>query len=174
MGAPMNASCLLVLGGARSGKSRYAQDRAEALEGDLIFIATAHALDEEMAERIARHRSDRGKRWRTIESPLALADTIAGHCGPDRVLLVDCLTLWMSNLILGDHDVEAAVDGVRKAISQATGPLIFVSNEVGLGIVPDNALARRFRDAAGSVNRAIAAVATEAMFIAAGLPLRLK
>jgi adenosylcobinamide kinase/adenosylcobinamide-phosphate guanylyltransferase len=165
---------LLVLGGARSGKSRFAQARAEALSGDLIYIATAQALDAEMAERIGRHRQDRGPRWRTVEEPLGLPGAIAAHAAPGTVLLVDCLTLWLSNLLLADHDLDMAYRQLTAAMAQARGPLILVANEVGLGIVPDNALARRFRDAAGRLNQHVAAGADEVVFIAAGLPLRLK
>lgn len=171
MAAPYS---LLVLGGARSGKSGYAQRRAEALAGDRVFVATAQALDAEMAERIARHRRDRGDRWRTIEAPLDLAPVIVTEARADRVLLVDCLTLWVSNLLLADCPVEPAVAALRAALAAARGPVVLVANEVGLGIVPDNALARRFRDAAGWVNQAVAAAADEVQFLAAGLPLTLK
>lgn len=165
---------LLVLGGARSGKSRYAQARAEALDAELVFIATAQAFDAEMTERIERHRDDRGDRWTTIEAPVALAAAIRAECREDRVLLIDCLTLWTSNLLLAEHDIPAATAELVAAIGDATGPLILVSNEVGLGIVPDNELARRFRDEAGRINQQVAAAVDEAMFIASGLPLRLK
>ena len=168
---------LLVLGGARSGKSRYAQQRAEALPGALVYVATAQAFDDEMAARIAHHRADRGARWRTVEAPLALPGLIAAETRPDRVLLVDCLTLWASNLLLADcaddEGAEAAAALVA-SLTAAAGPVILVANEVGLGIVPDNALARRFRDIAGRINQAVAATAAEVQFIAAGLPLRLK
>lgn len=167
-------TALLVLGGARSGKSSYAQSRAEALAGELRFVATAQAFDAEMADRIARHRADRGPRWSTIEAPVELAAAIRAESGEDRVLLVDCLTLWTSNLLLAGHDIAAATGELVKSVSDAPGPLILVANEVGLGIVPDNALARRFRDEAGRVNQRIAAAASEVVFIAAGLPLRLK
>jgi adenosylcobinamide kinase/adenosylcobinamide-phosphate guanylyltransferase len=171
---PGSHSSLLVLGGARSGKSRYAQQRAEALPGELIFVATAQALDDEMAARIARHRSDRGQRWRTIEAVIDIADVIQTEARPDRVLLVDCLTLWASNLMFAERDhVEHARD-LARAIKNAAGPVILVANEVGLGIVPDNALARRFRDVAGEINQIVAASASEAVFMAAGLPLKLK
>lgn len=170
----MTLSTLLVLGGARSGKSRYAQQRAEAEAGALLYIATGQPFDAEMAERIARHRADRGPRWRTVEAPLALAETIATEAAPGRVLLVDCLTLWASNLMLAEHDAEAEAERLAAAIRAAQGPLILVSNEVGLGIVPDNALARRFRDVAGRINQAAAAAVDEAVFLAAGLPLTLK
>lgn len=165
---------LLVLGGARSGKSRYAQIRAEALPGELVFIATAQAFDAEMTGRIRRHRDDRGERWRTVEAPIALADVIAAESAPGRVLLIDCLTLWASNILLGDHDDDAATARLVQAIGDAAGPVILVANEVGLGIVPDNILARRYRDLAGTINQRIAAVADEVQFIAAGLPFRLK
>ena len=168
------SNALLVLGGARSGKSRYAQARAEALDGELVFVATAQALDGEMAERIAHHRDDRGPRWSTLEAPVELGAAIRAEAGPGRVLLVDCLTLWTSNLLLADRDIAAAAGELVHAIGQARGALIFVSNEVGLGIVPDNALARRFRDEAGRVNQQVAAAAGEVVFVAAGLPLRLK
>lgn len=165
---------LLVLGGARSGKSRHAQTRAEAEAGALVYVATAQPFDDEMAERIARHRADRGPRWRTVEAPLDLAATIMAETRPDAVLLIDCLTLWASNLIFADRDVAEATAALVAAIGATRGPLILVSNEVGLGIVPDNALARRFRDVAGTINQAVAAAVDEAIFLAAGLPIHLK
>lgn len=165
---------LLVLGGARSGKSRHAQTRAEAEAGALVYVATAQPFDDEMAERIARHRADRGPRWRTVEAPLDLAATIMAETRPDAVLLIDCLTLWASNLIFAERDVAEATAVLVAAIGTTRGPLILVSNEVGLGIVPDNALARRFRDVAGTINQAVAAAVDEAVFLAAGLPIRLK
>lgn len=165
---------LLVLGGARSGKSRYAQMRAETFTGELVYVATGQAFDDEMTARIARHQSDRGPRWSTVEAPLELAAAIHTHSRPDRMLLIDCLTLWTSNLLLGDHAIAAAVTGLEQAITSAAGPLIFVANEVGLGIVPDNPLARRFRDEAGMLNQKIAAAVAEVVLVSAGLPLRLK
>lgn len=164
---------LFVLGGARSGKSRYAQQRAEMLTGRHVFIATAEAWDDEMRDRIVRHRADRDARWTTVDAPHDLPEAIRAQ-GPDTVLLVDCLTLWTSNLLLAERDIEAATADLITAIAVFEGKLILVANEVGLGIVPDNALARRFRDAAGRVNQAVAAVAHEVVFIAAGLPLPLK
>ncbi|MET0270250.1 MAG: bifunctional adenosylcobinamide kinase/adenosylcobinamide-phosphate guanylyltransferase [Sphingomonas sp.] len=165
---------LLVLGGARSGKSRHAQRLAEACGGRLAFIATAQAFDGEMTARIVRHRADRDHRWRTIEAPVDLADAILRADAEDAVLLVDCLTLWASNLLLAEADTNAALAALVSAIGDARGRIILVSNEVGLGIVPDNALARRFRDLAGTINQAVAAVADRVHFIAAGLPLVLK
>lgn len=167
-------SHLLVLGGARSGKSRYAQGRAEALQGELVYLATAQAFDEEMRERIALHRSDRGPRWSTVEAPLELAEAIAECSRPGTVVLVDCLTLWASNLILAERDTAMGAEGLVCAILNARGPVILVANEVGLGIVPDNALARRFRDVAGRINQDTAAAVGEVVMMFSGLPLVVK
>ncbi|MET0238605.1 MAG: bifunctional adenosylcobinamide kinase/adenosylcobinamide-phosphate guanylyltransferase [Sphingobium sp.] len=167
-------SSLLVLGGARSGKSRIAQERAEALPGTHIYIATAQAHDTEMEDRIARHRADRGPMWETLEVPLDLPAAIRARSGRGHVLLVDCLTLWATNLLLGDHDAEAATGDLCAAMQAFDGHVILVANEVGLGIVPDNALARAFRDVAGRMNQHVAAAAEEVLFVAAGLGLRLK
>lgn len=164
----------LVLGGARSGKSRHAQALAETRVGDHVFIATAQAFDGEMHDRIARHRADRDARWRTVEAPLALADAIRAADGADVVMLVDCLTLWASNLLLGEHDADPAVDDLVATIAGLRGVVVFVSNEVGYGIVPDNALARRFRDVAGILNQRVAAVVERVDLVVAGLPLRVK
>jgi adenosylcobinamide kinase/adenosylcobinamide-phosphate guanylyltransferase len=165
---------LFVLGGARSGKSRYAQGRAEACPGALAYIATAQAFDDEMADRIARHRDDRDARWTTLEEPLDLAGAIDRAGAGAGAVLVDCLTLWLSNLMLAELPLNAPVAALGEAIRRCPCPLVLVSNEVGLGIVPDNPLARRFRDEAGRLNQAVAALAGEVQFIAAGLPLRMK
>lgn len=167
-------SSLLVLGGARSGKSAYAQARAEALAGRLIYIATAQAFDAEMVDRIARHQADRDTRWTTVEEPLDLPAAIVANSRANSVVLVDCLTLWASNLLLADHDLGAALQALAKAVAGSQGAVILVANEVGLGIVPDNALARRFRDYAGSINQAVAAAASEVVMMFAGLPMTLK
>ncbi|MFZ5700696.1 MAG: bifunctional adenosylcobinamide kinase/adenosylcobinamide-phosphate guanylyltransferase [Pseudomonadota bacterium] len=167
-------SKLLVLGGARSGKSRYAQARAEALTGELVYVATAQGFDQEMRERIALHRTDRGPRWSTVEAPLELAEAITAHSRPGTVVLVDCLTLWASNLILAEHETAAATAGLLRAVLDAPGPVILVANEVGLGIVPDNALARHFRDVAGRINQELATEVDEVVMMVAGLPLVLK
>jgi adenosylcobinamide kinase / adenosylcobinamide-phosphate guanylyltransferase len=170
-----NAFCqLLVLGGTRSGKSRYAQAQAEALPGQLVYIATAEALDAEMEDRIARHRDDRGSRWKTVEAPLDLAEAIVAQSGPDSVVLVDCLTLWASNLMLAERDIPVAIFELLAAMAEVPGKIILVSNEVGLGVVPDNALARRFRDVAGEINQAMAACVDRTVLVTAGLPLILK
>lgn len=165
---------LFVLGGARSGKSRYAQQRAEALAGSHVFIATAEAWDEEMADRIARHRADRDARWETVDAPRDLVAALDAASGSGAVVLVDCLTLWASNLLLVDADMEEATAALAEAIARFEGELILVANETGLGIVPDNALARRFRDAAGRINQAVAAIAGEVVLVVAGLPMRVK
>lgn len=165
---------LFVIGGARSGKSGYAQRRAETCGLSPVFVATAQAFDAEMTDRIARHRADRGPEWQTVEAPLALPETIAAHATPDRVLLVDCLTLWVTNLLMAERPIPAACDALTQAIEQAQGPVILVSNEVGWGIVPDNALARRFRDEAGFLHQRVAKTVPEVQLVVAGLPTRLK
>lgn len=167
-------SVLFVLGGARSGKSRYAQDRMEALPGRLAFIATAQAFDEEMEERIARHRADRGSRWETLEAPVDLPAAIGRAQALADAVLVDCLTLWLSNLMLGEHDLAGRTGALIEALGSCSVPIALVSNEVGMGIVPENALARHFRDEAGRLNQRIAAIAQEVVLVAAGIPLVLK
>jgi adenosylcobinamide kinase/adenosylcobinamide-phosphate guanylyltransferase len=166
----MAARVTLVLGGARAGKSHYAMT---LLSGGL-FIATAEAGDAEMAERIAAHRAERGDAWTTIEEPIDLAGVLRRHAGDARPILVDCLTLWLSNLMHGERDIDGATGGLLATLDDRVGETVFVANEVGLGIVPDNALARRFRDAQGMLNRRIAARADRVVFMAAGLPLVLK
>jgi len=168
------APILFVLGGARSGKSRFAEAQALALAANPVYVATAQAFDVEMEERIALHRQRRGDAWQTVEAPHALPEAIAEHADPNRVLLVDCLTLWLTNRLLADADLDADRDRLLAALTAAPGAVVLVSNEVGLSIVPDNALARRFRDEQGHLNQKIAALADTAWFVAAGLPLRLK
>jgi len=168
-----------VLGGARSGKSRLAQTRAEASGLIPVLVATATAGDAEMAERIARHRAERDARWLTVEEPIDLAGALRREARPDRILVVDCLTLWLTNrMFAADHvppeDVDAAGRALAASLPELAGPVVLVSNEVGLGIVPDNALARRFRDHQGRLNQTVAAVADSVTFVAAGLPLVLK
>jgi adenosylcobinamide kinase/adenosylcobinamide-phosphate guanylyltransferase len=169
----------LVLGGARSGKSRYAEAMIEESAMSAVYLATAEARDGEMAERIARHRARRAAgqsaiRWRTVEEPLALAECLVGLARPDHPILVDCLTLWLSNLMLAGRDVAAETAGLVAAIPSLAGPVVLVANEVGLGIVPDTPLGRAFRDYAGFLNQSLAAVADHVVFLAAGLPLVLK
>ncbi|WP_165187015.1 bifunctional adenosylcobinamide kinase/adenosylcobinamide-phosphate guanylyltransferase [Caulobacter soli] len=170
-------SFTLVLGGARSGKSAFAQGAAEALAarngGRLVMIATAQAFDAEMVERIARHRQDRDGAWTTLEAPLDIAGALR-ELGSSDVVVVDCLTLWVSNLMLDERDVAAAAAELVAAVERFEGALWLVSNEVGFGIVPDNALARRFRDEAGRLHQALAQVADAVTLVVAGLTLSLK
>jgi adenosylcobinamide kinase/adenosylcobinamide-phosphate guanylyltransferase len=162
-----------VLGGARSGKSTHAETLVTALPAPWTYIATAHAFDGEMEQRIASHRVRRAPGWETIEAPLDLVAALAAL--PDgRPVLVDCLTLWLTNQMLAEGDLEVEGQRLAGVLSRPRGPWFVVSNEVGLGIVPDNALARRFRDAAGRLNQAVAGVADEVLFMVAGLPMRVK
>lgn len=165
---------LLILGGARSGKSRHGQRLAEAIGGTLVYIATAQAFDAEMEDRIARHRADRDARWQTIEAPIDLGAAIAEVDAPRTVVLVDCLTLWTSNLLLADQDIPAATQALCEQISRVQGRLILIANETGLGIVPDNVLARRFRDAAGLLNQGVAQAVGAVDFVVAGIARRWK
>jgi adenosylcobinamide kinase/adenosylcobinamide-phosphate guanylyltransferase len=164
----------LVLGGARSGKSRHAERLIEGAAAHGTYCATAEAGDAEMAARIAAHRARRGAFWRTVEAPLALAATIAAEAAPERPLLVDCLTLWLSNVMLAERPVEAEIAALHAALRDAAGPMVLVANEVGMGLVPETPLGRRFRDAAGWLNQEIAGLADRVVFVAAGLPLVLK
>ena len=166
-------SIVMVTGGARSGKSALAESLAARLGGPLIYIATAEARDTEMARRIAAHRDRRGPGWRTVEEPLELAAALRGSDG-QGVRLVDCLTLWLSNLMAANEDVAPRTDALCAALAEQQAPVVLVTNELGLGIVPDNALARRFRDAHGLMNQAVAQVAGEVWMAVSGLPLRLK
>jgi adenosylcobinamide kinase/adenosylcobinamide-phosphate guanylyltransferase len=170
----MTQPCItLVTGGARSGKSAEAERRVLALPGPPVYIATAEAGDGEMAERIARHRQRRGAEWRTVEAPLALAGALEASDGAGP-RLVDCLTLWLSNVLLAGREGEAAAEALEAVLRAQVSPVVLVTNEVGAGIVPENALARAFRDAAGLLNQRIAAVADEVVLTVSGLPLVLK
>lgn len=164
---------ILITGGARSGKSTLAEARVLGMGPRATYIATAEIRDTEMAERIAVHQARRGDEWRSHPAPLDLvaALTATDGLGPR---LVDCLTLWLSNLMLGGHDWQVAAQGLVTALPRQSDPVVIVTNEVGAGIVPDNALARRFRDAAGLTNQQVAAVADEVILAVAGLPLRVK
>ena len=161
----------LVLGGARSGKSAYAEALIEAEPGPWLYLATAQAWDDEMRDRIAQHRARRPEGWITRDVPMALAEAVGRATGP---VLVDCLTLWLTNLILAEADVPAASAALAEACAAALGPVVLVSNEVGLGIVPENALARRFRDEAGRLHQRLAARADRVVLTVAGLPLVVK
>ena len=172
-------SITLVLGGARSGKSQYAETLIANAAISGTYIATAEAGDAEMAARIAHHRArrhsvGRGDFWRTIDAPLDLAPVILDHADPARPILVDCLTLWLSNLMLGGRVAEYETEGLLGTLRDAAGPVVLVANEVGLGLVPETPLGRQFRDAAGRLNQGVAALANRVVFVAAGLPLVLK
>jgi adenosylcobinamide kinase/adenosylcobinamide-phosphate guanylyltransferase len=179
----MGGRLILVIGGGRSGKSSFALDYVERLGGDRVFVATAPVLDAEMAERVERHRAERaGRGWRTVEEQFALAAALDA-ADPEASMLVDCLTLWLGNLMYRaepdgamptEDDVSVLAGELAAAARRRAGPTLFVANEVGLGIVPDNPQARRFRDLAGRINQILAAAADEAYFLVSGLPMRIK
>lgn len=164
----------LVLGGARSGKSRYAEELIKGAAPPWVYIATAEALDDEMRERIAHHRNRRDGDWRTVDAPRDLAGAISRAGADGRPILIDCLTLWLSNTLLAEADVDEACVELTAALSASRGPIVAVSNEVGFGLVPETPLGRRFRDAQGRLNQQVAAVADRVVLVAAGLPLTLK
>jgi len=165
---------VLVLGGARSGKSAYGERLVADSGLDAVYLATAEPGDSEMAERIAEHRRRRGPAWRTVEEPLALEACLGEVAGEGRAVLVDCLTLWLSNLMLAGADVVSRTEALCRTARALPGLVVFVSNEVGLGLVPETPLGRRFRDAQGRLNQAVAAAGDRVVFVAAGLPLVLK
>jgi adenosylcobinamide kinase/adenosylcobinamide-phosphate guanylyltransferase len=162
----------LVLGGARSGKSRLAESLVARHPPPWLYVATAEAGDAEMAARIAAHRARRGVAWTTIEAPRDLAGRLAEHAG--LPVLVDCLTLWLTNLMLADADIEAEIARLERVLDESRDSIVLVANEVGSGIVPDNALARRFRDLQGQLNQRLAARADRVVLVVAGLPLFVK
>lgn len=164
----------LVLGGAASGKSAYAEELVLRTPGRPVYIATAQAFDGEMTDKIAVHRARRGAVWTNVEEPLDLAGAIARADAPDAVLLVDCLTMWLNNLMADDRDVAAETTHLVDIMGDLQGQIVLVANEVGLGIVPDNALARAFRNLHGTLNQAVSGTADRVVFVAAGLPLALK
>jgi len=164
----------LVLGGARSGKSVFAERLIDHTVLTRIYLATATPGDEEMKLRIAQHRTRRGDGWTTVEEPLALVDALTRESTHGRAVLVDCLTLWLSNVMLAGRDPEIEARRLTRFLGVAQYPIVFVSNEVGLGLVPETELGRAFRDAQGQLNQIIAAAVPNVVFIAAGLPLWLK
>ncbi|AZO46561.1 MAG: bifunctional adenosylcobinamide kinase/adenosylcobinamide-phosphate guanylyltransferase [Mesorhizobium sp.] len=170
---PDRRGLTFIIGGARSGKSAHAETLVTASPSPWAYIATAEAYDDEMRERIALHRARRGEGWATVDAPLDLAAAIEAL--PDHEpVLIDCLTLWLTNHMLAERDLDAECRRLVDVLSRPRGPWFVVSNEVGLGIVPDNALARRFRDAAGRLNQQVAAVADTVLLMVAGLPLKVK
>jgi adenosylcobinamide kinase/adenosylcobinamide-phosphate guanylyltransferase len=167
------APLTLVLGGARSGKSRHAEALVTALPKPWLYIATGEPRDNEMAARIAEHRARRGSQWQTIEAPRELAAALAA-VPAGAAVLIDCLTLWLSNVMLAGADVDAETARFAQSLIGRTGPVVLVANEVGLGIVPENALARRFRDAAGRLNQRLADLADGVVLLVAGIPMKVK
>ncbi|MCA0019833.1 bifunctional adenosylcobinamide kinase/adenosylcobinamide-phosphate guanylyltransferase [Mesorhizobium sp. B264B1A] len=170
---PDRGRLTFIIGGGRSGKSAHAETLMTALPSPWAYIATAQPYDDEMRQRIALHRSRRGEGWTTIDAPLDLVGALEA-LPEDQPVLVDCLTLWLTNHMLADHDVEAECRRLADMLSRPRGPWFVVSNEVGQGIVPDNALGRRFRDAAGRLNQQVAAIAETVLLMVAGLPLKVK
>jgi adenosylcobinamide kinase/adenosylcobinamide-phosphate guanylyltransferase len=167
-------SSVLILGGARSGKSRFAESLVISSGLDRHYVATGRAWDDEMRSRIVQHRADRGDLWTTHEEPLDLVSCLASIDSEGRVILIDCLTLWVTNLMMEERDMAAEFAALSAYLPQAKARLVFVSNEVGLGIVPENAMARAFRDHTGRLHQMIAADVAEVYFVAAGLPLKMK
>lgn len=164
----------LVLGGARSGKSRYAENCAESSGLEPFYIATGRAYDDEMRSRISIHQNRRGLNWTTVEEPLDLAGALLKTAAQNRFVLVDCLTLWVTNLMMAECDIDAETTRLLEVFPKISGEIFFVSNEVGLGIVPDNRMAREFRDYAGFLHQRVAEKAQEVYFMAAGLSLKMK
>ena len=174
-------SRILIVGGARAGKSRYALQCAEDVVSkkgesgvERVFVATAQRSDAEMSARIDRHRSERDAAWRTVEEPLDICDVMLEECRRRSVVVVDCLTLWLNNLMLHDRDVDAEVERLASCLGEIDGDLIIVSNELGLGLVPDTALGRVYRDAHGVMNRVVAEKCDRVVLMVAGLPIMLK
>jgi adenosylcobinamide kinase/adenosylcobinamide-phosphate guanylyltransferase len=169
---------IFVTGGARSGKSDFAQDMAEKIEGKRVFVATAQAFDEEMEERIQKHQENRGARWDTLEEPIDIGGTIRSVLGQYKTILIDCLTVWMSNLLLEYPDqnekISEIVDDFFSGLSESEETIIVVSNEVGMGIVPDNKLARHYRDQIGFLNQRMARRADEVYVLFSGIPVKIK
>lgn len=170
---PENSGLTLVIGGARSGKSKHAESLIGSLDPPWIYVATAEAHDSEMQERIDAHRLRRDMRWQTVEAPLKLAETLK-DLPANRAALVDCLTLWLSNHLLADHDLDGECEALVGALAARTSPTIVVTNEVGQGIVPGDPLSRRFRDAAGKLNQKVASVAGRVILMVAGIPMQVK
>lgn len=165
---------VLVLGGARSGKSAFAEGLVEQSGLAKAYVATGQAFDEEMHRRVGAHRARRGSEWELAEEPLDLCGVLGQTCATDKAVLVDCLTLWVTNLMMAERDQADEADGLILALETLSGTIVLVSNEVGQGIVPDNAMARAFRDHAGLLHQKVAAMADEVYFVTAGLPQRLK
>ena len=174
---------IFVIGGCRSGKSQHALDLVEAMPAEeKIFIATCVPQDEEMKQRVDNHQKQRGRKWKTVEAPVKLPQAITGNARANAVVVVDCLTLWMNNLLMEHaeahdavkHHAEAQIDELTRAIEAAHGPVVLVSNEVGTGIVPVNKLARIYRDLIGTLNQAVAKASESVVWVVAGIPVTIK
>jgi adenosylcobinamide kinase/adenosylcobinamide-phosphate guanylyltransferase len=170
----MAVETTFILGGARSGKSAFAESLALSSGLKPVYLATGRAFDDEMVERIEGHQDRRGDEWETMEEPLALVDALAHAAIPGRIILVDCLTLWITNLMMAEANVEKEVKGLSNALEAPKAPIIIVSNEVGQGVVPDNKMAREFVDLSGLAHQHIAARCTHTYLVTAGLPQKLK
>ena len=164
---------ILVTGGARSGKSSFAEKRTKQLGSSLMYIATSEIIDSEMEKRVAEHQARRGSEWQTLHAPLKLAEALSETDGKGPCL-VDCLTIWLNNLIFHNEDTVVATKELIKVLEKRSDPVVLVTNEVGSGIVPENALARRFRDEAGRMNQIISQVADEVYLSVSGIPLQIK
>lgn len=163
-----------VIGGTRSGKSRFALEQASVYEGKKAYIATAQALDNEMKVRIEKHKEQRGPDWDTYEELLRISEVLKKVGTSHSAIIIDCLTLWLSNLMLADKNVENEIESFRSTLDAQRSTLFIVSNEVGMGIVPENELARKFRDMAGALNQKIAEIADEVYLVTAGIPIKIK
>ena len=171
---PARQAAHLVLGGTRSGKTAYALSLADGLHLEKWMVATAHAGDDEMQERIERHRDERDASWRVIEEQIDIVEVLRTRSGPERILVVDCLTLWLSNLLVAKRDLAHEIIRLANAVLELSGPVLFVSNEIGLGLVPNSELTRTFRDMQGTLNQKLAGVCGTVTFVVAGLPIVLK
>jgi len=170
----ITARTILILGGARSGKTGYALGLAAQSRGERLYIATSEPGDEEMRERIGRHRQERGDTWRTIEEPIDIHRVVREESAPGRIILLDCITLWLSNLSASSRDIDTALASLISSIQTASGPVVLISNEVGMGIVPATSLGREFRDWQGRANQRIAAACEAVTLMYAGIPVILK
>ncbi len=170
----MSRKLVFITGGARSGKSTFALNESSRILGNKAYIATAEALDEEMKERIEKHKKQRGNSWDTYEEPIKIADVIKRIEDQYSAIVIDCLTLWLSNLFLNNKNVEREIESLCSSLSTVHCPLFIVSNEVGMGIVPENKIARNFRDMAGILNQKVAEISDKVYVIIAGIPLKLK
>ncbi|HBO84702.1 MAG TPA: bifunctional adenosylcobinamide kinase/adenosylcobinamide-phosphate guanylyltransferase [Deltaproteobacteria bacterium] len=171
--SPRDSRLIFVTGGCRSGKSKYALKLAESMNGRKLYLATGEPFDEEMAERIKKHKKERGNNWTTIEEPINVIDAVKKNKRCD-VILLDCLTLWISNLLMKDSRLKKIIVNLISTCKHSKANIIIVSNEVGLGIVPDNELARKFRDIIGLANQRIAAASDDVYFVVSGIPLKIK